>query len=73
MLVEKVERNGLVSKMFSTKLGFHYKIYYKKLMIGCSYVYLSDEKMCRERMLDDLDNFDKSRLERKTRKYATTK
>ena len=63
MIVERIYKNGLVAKMFSTKLGFHYKIYMGKMVIGSSYVYLSDEKMCRDRMLDDLDNFDKSRLE----------
>ncbi|MBO7715531.1 MAG: hypothetical protein J6S85_18355 [Methanobrevibacter sp.] len=69
MLVEKVERNGLTGKMFSTKIGFYYKNYYKRKMVSCSYTYLSDINLCRDRMLDELDNFDKSKLERKVKKY----
>lgn len=58
MIIEKVEKNGLVGKLFSTKIGYHYRIYYNKTMVGSSYVYLLDKNLCRKRMMGDLESLD---------------
>ena len=63
MIIEKFEKNGLKCKLFSTAIGYHYKIYYGRKVVAQSYVYLASYNLCRQRMLDDLDNVDVSKLE----------
>lgn len=42
-------------KFFSTKIGYHYKIYSGKQVVAQSYVYFHNQDECVRRMWDDIE------------------
>lgn len=57
MIVSKVLDGEFVSKIFSTQIGFHYKIYKvgSKIPVAQSYVYYHRYNDCADRMFSDLE------------------
>lgn len=57
--IYEVTINGINGKIFSTTLGYYYRVYYpingRKRLIGCSYVNLFDYDVCLEQMLHYID------------------
>lgn len=64
MIVEKIERNGMLGKIYRTKDGYNYKIFKDKDVIMMSYVYLLDIDVCRSKLIDDLDNIDLDKVDK---------
>ncbi len=64
MIVLKVEKNGLIGKLYHTQMGYNYKIFKGKKVVAIGYVYLFDKHLCLERMYNDLDNIDFNKTEK---------
>ena len=55
MLVVNQKINDYTVKVFSTKIGYHYKIYLNKSIIAQSYVYYHRMDDCYKRLWADLE------------------
>ena len=64
MIVGKIEKNGMVGKIYRTSMGYNYKIFKDKEVIMMSYVYLLDEDVTRSKLIDDLENIDLNKVDK---------
>ena len=58
MLLQTIKEGDYQAKLFKTKEGYSYKIYYKingkNTCVAMSYAYINDKGICMEKMLDEL-------------------
>lgn len=64
MIVDKIEKNGMIGKIYRTNMGYNYKIFKDKEVIMMSYVYLLDEDVTRSKLIDDLENIDLNKVDK---------
>lgn len=59
MLLQTIKQGDYQAKLFKTREGYSYKIFYKlqgkNTCVDRSYVYLNDKGICYERMMNDLN------------------